>query len=99
MAFSKVLDHYYQGQIHDATPVWDSGNRHWHQFAELKAPLVMTLQPQVVMRQVEVAWVADETEFESGANDSKGIRRGVSRMVRRFARQTTVSWFGVPRCV
>jgi hypothetical protein len=102
ITFSKVLDLYYDGQLHDTTPVWDSVHRHWYQFAKLKLPLVMTLQPETVVWQVQVAWVTDGTGFEPPADVSKGMRRGGSRLFRGFARQTTrwrsgaglLSWFG-----
>ena len=99
ITFSKVLDLYYAGQVHDTTPVWDSVYRHWYQFAQLKLRLVMTFQPESVVRRVEVAWVEERTEFESPAVDPKGMRRGGSRLFRRPAWQTTRRRFGVPRGV
>ena len=96
MTFRKVLDLYYDGQIHDTTLVWDSACRHWHQFAEFKLPLLMRLPPGAVTRQIQVAWTAGGTGFEAPAEDSNAVRRGGSRLFRGLARQTTLWWFGVP---
>lgn len=99
MTFSKVLDGYFDGQIHDVTPVWDSAHRRWHPFAELRAPLVMTFQPETVVAELEVGWVGEATEQESSAEGSAGFPRGGSRRLWRFARTTTRWWFGVAHCV
>jgi hypothetical protein len=90
MTFSKVLDSYYDGQIHDSTPVWDSGCRRWYQFAELKLPLVRKVQPEAVMRQLEVAWVAE------GANPLGFAGRNTSHTIvsqgRIFRHSTSRCW-------
>lgn len=56
LTFSKVLDEYFDGQIHDTTPVWDSVFRRWYEFAKLKVPLVRSLQPETVVSQAEIGW-------------------------------------------
>ena len=40
MSWSKVLEQYFNGQIHDETRVWHSLHRCWYRFAELKLIVV-----------------------------------------------------------
>ncbi len=31
-----LFDHYFKGELHDDTLIWDTGRRHWYRFVELK---------------------------------------------------------------
>ncbi len=91
LTFSKVLGLYSAGQLHDATPVWDSGCRRWYQFGELKLRLVAALRPERAPEQVQVAWIVNKAGFEQRVHGSTGRRRGGGRLFRRFAWQK-ISW-------
>jgi len=47
---SRLFDHYYNGEIHDCTLIWDSCRRCWYRFVELKLFYITTRQASMAFR-------------------------------------------------